>query len=229
MNLAYLTQHPEQLNKDTLHELRAAVAAQPTHQVARLLMLQNLYLLHDPTFDEEMRRASVFITDRNVIFNMVEAVHHTVGKAKKKSPTATTSAPTPQQPSTAALATTDYTAYMLAQQAESNPVTANEHTTRQQQLIDSFISSTEQGQPVTTPTATQTEKTPDTHTTPTEDNAEQGGFFTETLARIYLQQGRYDKALQIIKQLNLNYPEKSRYFADQIRFLEKAILSQQTK
>ncbi len=50
-------------------------------------------------------------------------------------------------------------------------------------------------------------------------------YFTETLARIYIKQKRYDKALQIIKNLSLKYPEKSIYFADQIRFLEKLIIN----
>ena len=51
------------------------------------------------------------------------------------------------------------------------------------------------------------------------------GYFTETLARIYIKQGRYSKALEIIKRLNLIYPKKNAYFADQIRFLEKLIIN----
>jgi tetratricopeptide (TPR) repeat protein len=47
--------------------------------------------------------------------------------------------------------------------------------------------------------------------------------FTETLANIYLKQGKYDKALEILKRINLEYPNKNRYFADQIRFLEKIV------
>lgn len=50
-------------------------------------------------------------------------------------------------------------------------------------------------------------------------------YFTETLARIYVKQKRYEKALQIIKNLSLKYPEKNVYFADQIRFLEKLIIN----
>ena len=48
-------------------------------------------------------------------------------------------------------------------------------------------------------------------------------FFTETLASIYIKQGKYEKALEIIERLCLEYPNKNRYFADQIRFLEKII------
>ena len=53
--------------------------------------------------------------------------------------------------------------------------------------------------------------------------------FTETLAKIYIKQHRYDKALEIIKKLNLKYPKKNAYFADQIRFLEKLIINAKSK
>lgn len=48
-------------------------------------------------------------------------------------------------------------------------------------------------------------------------------FYTESLAKIYIQQRRYDRALEIINKLSLIYPEKNIYFADQIRFLKKLI------
>jgi predicted Zn-dependent protease len=51
-------------------------------------------------------------------------------------------------------------------------------------------------------------------------------YFTETLAHIYIKQGKYNKAIEIIRRLSLNVPEKNRYFADQIRFLEKLILNE---
>ena len=60
-----------------------------------------------------------------------------------------------------------------------------------------------------------------------EENEE--SFFTETLAKIYIKQQRYEKALEIIKKLNLKYPKKNVYFADQIRFLEKLIINAKSK
>ena len=50
--IAELIKHPEYLDRDTLYELRSTLALYPYYQTARLLMLQNLYLLHDPSFDE---------------------------------------------------------------------------------------------------------------------------------------------------------------------------------
>lgn len=58
---------------------------------------------------------------------------------------------------------------------------------------------------------------------------EDDSYFTETLAKIYIKQHRYEKALEIIKKLSLNYPKKNAYFADQIRFLEKLIINANSK
>jgi hypothetical protein len=57
------------------------------------------------------------------------------------------------------------------------------------------------------------------------ESPDENTFFSETLAKIYIKQRKYDKALEVIRKLNLIYPEKSCYFADQIRFLEKLIIN----
>ena len=76
MEITELINHPERMDRDTLYELRSLLALYPYFQTARLLMLQNLYLLHDPTFDQELRRAAIYITDRRVLFQMIEAAHY---------------------------------------------------------------------------------------------------------------------------------------------------------
>ena len=46
-------------------------------------------------------------------------------------------------------------------------------------------------------------------------------LMTETLAKVYLEQKKYKKAIQAFKILSLKYPEKSGFFADQIRAVRK--------
>lgn len=46
-------------------------------------------------------------------------------------------------------------------------------------------------------------------------------LMTETLARIYLEQRNYDKAIQSYRILILKYPEKSAFFADQIKAVKQ--------
>lgn len=52
---------------------------------------------------------------------------------------------------------------------------------------------------------------------------------TESLARVMIKNRNYTKALEIITGLSLNNPEKSVYFADQIRFLKKLIINESKK
>lgn len=44
-------------------------------------------------------------------------------------------------------------------------------------------------------------------------------LLSESLAQMYIKRKRYDRAYEIISNLNLKYPKKSVYFADQLRFL----------
>jgi len=46
-------------------------------------------------------------------------------------------------------------------------------------------------------------------------------LMTETLAKVYLEQKKYKKAIQSFKILSLKYPEKNSFFADQIRAVKK--------
>ena len=78
MNITELINHPEMMDRDTLYELRSTLALYPYFQTARLLMLQNLFILHDPSFDEELRKASIYIADRKVLFKLVEAAHYSI-------------------------------------------------------------------------------------------------------------------------------------------------------
>ena len=238
------------MDRDTLYELRSLLALYPYFQTARLLLLQNLYLLHDPTFDEELRSAAIYITDRRVLFQMIEAAHYTLRQTNRtvetsKDATSGTSRTMalidnfldsipqegdnketkPKRKPTPADAAIDYVAYLLETE---NDIFAGEDIPQMkgQQLIDSFINN-DKGR-ITLSEEPQ-------YTPKLEDNAENGenvtdeGYFTETLARIYIKQGRYSQALEIIQRLSLQIPKKNAYFADQIRFLQKLIINNNKK
>lgn len=273
MNIQELTKHPEMLNRETLFELRRMTASYPYYQPARLLMIKNLYLLHDPSFDEELRRAALYFTDRKVLFDIVEAAHYrlkhkaaqsfssprgarkdekdgesrTVSlidsflstipedeESKKKEAQKSAEASGTKRKPTAADATVDYVAYLLAtdfeelDESEGNAdktVSLADTSMNGGDLIDAFINKengriTLQDEPEYFPEE------------PAEDNNDKEAedeFLTETLAGIYIKQGNYTKALDIINKINERSEKKNIYFEDQKRFLMKLIANQKTK
>ena len=71
---------------------------------------------------------------------------------------------------------------------------------------------------------------PPTHKPVDDENIQktaQSAPLTLELAKIFVKQGRFDRAYDIISKIILNNPEKSVYFADQMRFLEKLMKIQQ--
>ena len=51
--------------------------------------------------------------------------------------------------------------------------------------------------------------------------ASENELMTETLAKIYLKQQKYKKAMDAFRILSLKYPEKNAFFADQIKKIKK--------
>lgn len=258
MDLVRLIEHPELMNKETLYELRNLVALYPYYQTARLLLLQNMYLLHETSFDDELRRAAIYITDRKTLFNLVEASHYHIKTAAEKMEEEAREAQRSEQSNnrtlsiineylestpkdsqnedddtgrkpTPADAAVDYVAYLLKTESqEDKEAEADRPQMKGQDLIDSFINDNG-GKIQLQDKPTYKPETEDEEDKQNEQNDYDEGYFTETLAKIYIKQGRYSKALEIIQRLNLNYPKKNAYFADQIRFLRKLILNEKGK
>ena len=257
MDIVELIDHPERMDRDSLYELRSTLALYPYFQTARLLLLQNLYLLHDPSFDQELRQAAIYITDRKVLFLMIEAAHYQLKVQKPQQEKKAVSAderdsrtlsliddfldslpkdneeenqkkgkrkPTPAD------AAVDYVAYLLESETEEErEQAAKAPQLIGQSLIDSFINNDKGKIKLNENPTLKPDLDSDLTTEKKEGKAGEQGIFTETMARIYIKQGNYSKALEIIRQLSLENPKKNVYFADQIRFLEKLIINNNKK
>ena len=239
-------QHPEQLNQDSLYELRKLLARYPYFQVARLLYLKNLYLLHEASFRDELRKSALFVSDLSVLFYYIEGERFII-KQKVGQPTDVESsssdrmldlidrflADMPVQSEDSVLSPVEVSVdYVSILQQEPDGEAEQTVPLKGQELIDSFIEKSEE-----TPTellpecvpVTEQEEAVDERKEAEEEDTDDESYFTETLAKIYVKQQRYDKALEIIRKLNLKYPKKNAYFADQIRFLEKLIINVNSK
>jgi hypothetical protein len=226
-------------NKDTLSDIFGLIEEYPYFQTAHLLCALNLQANRDTRFPSRVSRAACYIVDRKRFFYWVEKdfFSSSLIESMEKKDSSVTNTPSdlidfflaekkekvrkePSNTMDSQLVSTDYISYFLSKetleqaQPESIPM-------QHQDTIDQFLSGNERHPIVIKLENIKEENEPDFNLEETPDDS----FFSETLAKIYLKQKKYAKALEIIRKLNLVYPEKNIYFADQIRFLEKLIIN----
>ena len=241
-----LMQKPEELSSETLPELRQLMEDFPYFHTVKLLYLKNMAMINDIRFASELKRLSIGIADRKKLFMFLEGSNYGLqifGENKPEKPAsdtfslidaflsskeadteAATEASLIFQPSVSS----DYIYWSLAEKGPEAEA-ANANQLQHHELIDTFISKDEKRETVFTISDGLLDSNRDkSFSKPSEENMSAGiddSYFTETLARIYIKQRRYEKAMQIIQNLSLKYPEKNVYFADQIKFLEKLIIN----
>jgi hypothetical protein len=100
---------------------------------------------------------------------------------------------------------------------QPDPVQKNSEKQIQSELIDKFIIANPR---IETPKEKSNVSVADISKPFVEES---DGLVTETLARIYVNQGYYSKAIDIYEKLSLKFPEKSSYFASQIEMVKEHI------
>ena len=241
-------QHPEELSEDSLRELREMLVRYPYFQTARLLYLKNLYALGDASFKSELQKSALYIADLSVLFYFIEkerlAVRQHAEEYLKDAGEASRTDRTldlidrflsdmPEQLGDElplpAETNVDYVSVLMREEEEAEDVTP----LKGQELIDRFIKQSHEEEEQCSQATQEEEADIDMEAEQPEETEEEPEsdeqYFTETLAKIYVKQHRYEKALEIIKKLNLKYPKKNAYFADQMRFLEKLIINAKSK
>ena len=241
-NIQELIDEPAKLNALTLPELEALISKYPFFQVARLLYLSNLYKLRSKEFGPELRKASVFVPDRTALFALTESVNYELPTSdnnyietehdsdrtaslidsfltRGSIETSEDYGPERHTPSVADL-TTDYASFLMQQDApresreNNDDVSANEPKLKGAELIDTFIAETQGKQRLEMPEADDKDfESP-------EFSVEDEEIYTESMVNIYIKQGRYQQALEILRKICLNNPKKSSNFAAQINLLE---------
>ena len=234
-------ENPESLDASTLEKLKTVVGEYPFFHTARLLYTKNLNLVDNQRYEEELGKTAVLCNDRRKLFYLIYREEYGKLLGRDKSIHLNRADRTEQllesflsslgeremtEPAIENvelnLATTDYFSYLKSLGGETSTLDQAEEQQelQHQEIIDAFIKKAESEilfVPNESPSAdTKQEK---------EEKEEGGEFLTETLARIYIKQKKYEQALTIIKRLSLNFPKKSVYFAHQIRFLELLIMN----
>ena len=218
-----------QLSDAEVEDLAQEVQRHPYHQAAQMLYVQALHTRHSPLYGAARRQAAIVIPDRAALCALIESRREyddtdASSKPRKAGADRTDSlisnfldtlpAEKPRH-LTKADAATDYMAYLLQNEAEEERAATASPQMAGQSLIDNFIGQRQEGRMVLQ------DRSEDEMLLP--DAPENDEYFTETMAHIYIKQGKYEKAAKIIERLNAKYPGKNAYFADQMRFLRLLI------
>lgn len=231
----------------SLNELEEIVEEYPYFQTARLLYTKKLKVTESEHFGEELSKTAILCADRRKLFyliqpddyeqllninkkniseetdrteSLLESYFESFGKEEKNE--------THAESSGISIPYTDYFSYLESLGDDNNTDTSG-HPLQHQDIIDAFISNNESDKLKIKPIK-ENSAGGNKHSSAESEKIEEGSeFLTETLAKIYIKQKKYEQALTIIKRLSLTFPKKSSYFADQIRFLEFLIINEKNK
>ena len=233
---------PDTLDDSAIAQLQTLTREHPYFHVARILLLQALYRKHDPAYDETLRSTAILVPSREAVFRLTEEPHYTHPEERKRYEEEDTSdsrtvslidnflgAQTPSTPVSHPIdAAQDYIGYLLQRENQQGGQRQEALPMNGGGVVEDFLEN-EVGRIVLDDNGGNEHEETQANVTPKPQDEAENQILTEIMAGIYIKQGKYENAVKIIRQLSLKYPKKNRYFADQIRFLEKLIINNKHK
>jgi hypothetical protein len=219
-------------------ELKGIIDAYPYFQSARAMYLKGLKNQESFKYNNELKSTAAYTTDRTVLFNFITSINFDIPKKdihqqlkEKISEEKNVSIIEVEKTTVADNLTQEieekltigkpisfkvsetYSFNQWLQLAAKKPIERTENITpkirsEKEAIIEKFI----QNNPKIIPLSK------DKNIVVTiEETKPDSTLMTETLAKVYLEQKKYENAIQAYRILSLKYPEKSGFFADQIK------------
>ncbi|MFY0603859.1 MAG: hypothetical protein JXQ93_07900 [Flavobacteriaceae bacterium] len=217
-----ILKNPESLTGDHLQGIKSIVDKYPYFQSARALYLKGLKNQDSYKYNNELKVTAAYTTDRTLLFDFITSeafnpqknIHQEI---HKKLATEKPNLKIEENLEIGKPLVFDkketHSFNQWLQLSAKKPIirelVSRENTTLNKDvIIDTFI----KNNPKITPVKKE-EATPIS----IPKNEANSSLMTETLARVYLEQKKYESAIKAYRILSLKYPEKSGFFADQIK------------
>lgn len=224
---------PETLKEaQQTEQLEELLEYYPYFQAAHALYIKGLKNQNSHKYNKALKQAAAHSTDRSILFNFItsEVFNET---AKEQVLTETSSTETPEETTIEKedfileskpfeFSKSDSHSFstwleLTSSQPLSEKKTADKQPNKQSKKIaqiEAFLKQKPKIKP-----QKDYQSTIDIDQSNQIDEKE---IMTETLARVYLEQKKYDKAIQAYTILSLKYPEKNSFFAGQIKAIKKS-------
>jgi len=211
-NLIQHIQNPQQISNEDVYKLNGLLQEFPYYQTAQLLITKGLLNTDSIRYNRQLKKAAAYSLDRKQLFKLI-----ILNKAEKPIISIISENTEDNLRIGKPLTFDKEEEYSFSEWLSLSKVKKIDRTLKPntKQLIDSFIDkkiSISKAKKTTFFKPMSVAK---------ESLIENESLVTPTLAKVYLEQGYYDKAISAYTKLCLKYPEKNSLFAKQIKLINK--------
>ena len=206
-----LIQHPSSIKSSDITCIDVLLAKYPYFQTGHLLLTKGLLNTNSIRYNRQLRKTASYCLDRRKLFSLITTQETSVKEAVTKQPEIKS---------------------IEAKLKINEPLKFKENDNRsfsewltllntkkierpEEKIIDSFLTKNPKIQP----------QKKETFFNPIniarESLVTNDELVTPTLAKVYLEQGHYSKAISAYKKLILKYPKKNSFFASQIELINE--------
>jgi hypothetical protein len=217
-------QNPMTIGKAEIADMRISLQAFPYFTSMQLLYTKGLYNTDSISYNSQLRKAAAYSGNRKLLFKLITENVKVAEEIIEKPTAEKEMVKIEQKPETATPQKEleigkplEFTENETHSFAEWLALTKAKKIDRKQQssenLIDKFI---EQEPRISKP---KREEFFSPVQSAEQSLIENDEIVTETLARVYLEQEHFDKAISAYEKLSLKYPQKNSFFANQIKLI----------
>ena len=202
-NFIKILQNPENLTAEELSFLDEINREFPYFQISKAIYLKTLKENDDIKFKKFLRSTAAYSRDRKILFDFINKSQNQNEKVYFNKNEITTVQSEYKIIEEEIIEENSFVEWLKL--SNLKPIDRSNET----ETIDKFISE----KPKLKVEVNENESNNDK----VDNLSNQAVYMTETLAKLYLNQKNYEKAIQSYKILILKFPEKNSYFADQIK------------
>ena len=214
-------QNPMEIGKQEISDMRISLQAFPYFTSMQLLFAKGLYNIDSISYNRQLRKAAAYASNRELLFRLItenvkknEWIPKIKIEPKKTEKKEKIQTPERELEIGKPLEFTEKETHSFAEWLALTKTKKIDRTeAKEKNIIDKFIETE------TIISKPKREKFFSPMRSAKESLIENDEIVTETLARVYLEQTHYDKAIAAYEKLSLKFPQKSSFFANQIKLI----------